>query len=140
IAVEAGGAGLTYAELDERSNRLARRLRQLGITPGKLVGLCIDRTVDLHVAALGIWKAGGAYVPLDPGYPPERLRFMLEDSAASVIVTQDELLQTLPETDAHSLCLDRDWPEIAALPSSAPDGGAAPDDVAVVIYTSGSTG
>jgi amino acid adenylation domain-containing protein len=140
VAIAVDGAGLTYGELDERANRLAQHLRQLGVAPGKLVGLCLERTLDLHVAALGIWKAGGAYVPLDPGYPAERLRFMLEDSSALVVITQTELLDALPATAAELVCLDRAWPAIAALDARVPDPAAAREDVAVVIYTSGSTG
>jgi amino acid adenylation domain-containing protein len=140
IAVEAGAERLSYSTLDRRSNRLARRLQQLGIGPDRLVGLCLDRTADLPVALLGILKAGGAYVPLDPAYPADRLAFMLEDSDASVVLTQQSLLAALPHTQAQILCIDRDWPEIECLPAEPIESASGHGNRAVVIYTSGSTG
>ena len=87
VAVESAGKSLTYAELNRLANRLARRLRNIGVGPEVLVGLCVERSLDAIVGMLGILKAGGAYLPLDPAYPIERLRFMVEDSGASALVT-----------------------------------------------------
>src|SRR5581483_7800481 len=113
IAVVAGTEQLTYRELSESSNRLAHQLRKMGVTRGSLVALCLDRTADLAIAPLAVWKAGGAYLPLDPEFPGDRLAFMLEDSAASVLVTQSRLLSRLPTNVPALICLDRDrqWHE-----------------------------
>jgi non-ribosomal peptide synthetase component F len=108
IAVTCGEDQLSYRELSERSNRLAHRLRALGVGADSLVGLCVDRSVDLVVAPLAIWKAGGAYVPLDPEYPSQRLAFMLEDSGARVLITEGRLLAKLPHKLPNVICLDRD--------------------------------
>jgi amino acid adenylation domain-containing protein len=140
IAVEGEGARLTYAELDSRSNQLAHHLRSLAVCPGALVGVCMERVPELMVALLGVLKSGAAYVPIDPTYPRERQAFMLADSEAPVLVTQEKLVEQLPDSEALVVCLDRDWPEIAsqATTAIAPTGGA--DSLAYVIYTSGSTG
>src|SRR5215468_9383581 len=98
---------MTYAELQARANRLARHLAGLGVGPEVRVGICVERSVEMVVGLLGILKAGGAYVPLDPSYPKERLAFMLEDSRASVVVTQEWMRGLLPE-DCAVVCLDRD--------------------------------
>jgi natural product biosynthesis luciferase-like monooxygenase protein len=129
---------LTYAALDARANRIAHVLRQMGVGPGVLVGLCLPRSADMIAAALGIWKAGGAYVPMDPAYPADRLTLYLSDSAARVVVARSDVAHSLPPT-AQTLTLDTD-PRLADAPDSAVDGGAGPDDLAYVIYTSGSTG
>ncbi|HKC12581.1 MAG TPA: condensation domain-containing protein, partial [Vicinamibacteria bacterium] len=113
IAVSFGGEELSYGELDGRSNRLARHLRGLGVGAEVRVGICVERSVEMVVGLLGILKAGGAYVPLDPSYPKERLAFMLEDSRVPVLVTQERMLEVLPEHGARVVCLDRDWGEIA---------------------------
>jgi amino acid adenylation domain-containing protein len=139
-AVRFGEETLSYAELEDRSNRLAHRLQRLGVGPETLVGLCLERALLLPVALLGILKAGGAYVPIDPAYPTERQAFMLEDSQAPVLVTQKALLDHLPQADAHVLCLDRDWADIASEPAEPPVSATAPEQLAYVIYTSGSTG
>ncbi len=139
-AVEAPGGRLTYAELDGRANRLARRLRALGVGPEARVGVCLERTPDLPVALLGVLKAGGAYLPLDPSYPAERLAWMLEDSAAAVLLTSAGLLGRLPAHGGATLCLDRDWPEVAREDAGPLPGGVDPGSLAYVIYTSGSTG
>jgi amino acid adenylation domain-containing protein len=131
---------LTYAELHARANQLARYLRGLGVGPEVRVGLCLERTANLVVAALGILKAGGAYVPLDPNYPRDRLAFMLEDSEVAVLVTQQSLSEALPPSEASIVCIDTDWPAIAREPSHAPASELTPDNLAYVIYTSGSTG
>ncbi|MGR3698404.1 MAG: MupA/Atu3671 family FMN-dependent luciferase-like monooxygenase [Roseovarius sp.] len=129
---------LTYAALDARANRIAHVLRQMGVGPGVLVGLCLPRSADMIAAALGIWKAGGAYVPMDPAYPAERLALYLDDSAARVVVTRSDVAHTLPQT-AQTLMLDTE-PRMGDAPDAQVDGFAGPDDLAYVIYTSGSTG
>ena len=129
---------LTYAALDARANRIAHVLRQMGVGPGVLVGLCLPRSADMIAAALAIWKAGGAYVPMDPAYPAERLALYLDDSAARVVVTRSDVAHTLPQT-AQTLMLDTE-PRMSDAPDAQVDGFAGPDDLAYVIYTSGSTG
>jgi len=135
---------LTYQELDTQANRLAHRLQKLGVGPGVLTAICVERSLDLIVGILGILKAGGAYVPLDPSYPTKRLAFMVQDTQSPVLVTQEHLLDVLPKTDAAQsfavLCLDRDQTSISTESSSEPVSGTAPADTAYVIYTSGSTG
>lgn len=130
---------LSYAELNARANALARRLQEHGVEPGRTVGLCVERGPLLLIGALAILKAGGAYVPLDPGYPAERLAHYVSDSAASVIVTQDALRQSLPESETEIVTADGDVPETADDMANV-DGGAGSGDPAYVIYTSGSTG
>ncbi|PYQ62551.1 MAG: non-ribosomal peptide synthetase, partial [Acidobacteria bacterium] len=127
---------LTYEELERRANRLAHRLRALGVGPESRVGLCLERALDLPVALLAVLKAGGAYVPLDPEYPAARLRFVLEDAGIAVLVTRGELLDCLPEVACRLLLLD----DAAGWPETTPGGPDDPDCLAYVIYTSGSTG
>jgi len=140
-AVEtAAGERLTYGELAARADTLARHLRHLGVGPESIVGLCVERSPEMVVGMLGVLKAGGAYLPLDPAYPQERLAFMLEDSGARLVLTQERLEAGLPASAPPRLLLDRDWPRIAE-----PDSGEAlptvdPRHPAYVIYTSGSTG
>ncbi len=141
VAVEMDGRGLTYAELDARANRLARHLRRLGAGPEVLVGLCMERSLEMLVGLLGILKAGGAYVPLDPEYPKERLAYMVESSCLPVLLTQESLVATVPAGDARVIALDQAWPRIEAEESAdGLDGSAGPDSLAYAIYTSGSTG
>jgi amino acid adenylation domain-containing protein len=139
-AVSCAGESLTYRELDERANRLARALRRRGVGPEVRVGLCVERSAAMVVALLGVLKAGGAYVPLDPGHPAERLALILEDSAVAVLLTEERLLAALPAGGAEALCLDRDAAEIAAEDTGALERLAAAENLAYVIYTSGSTG
>jgi amino acid adenylation domain-containing protein len=131
---------LTYGELDARANQLAHQLIALGVGPETLVGVCLERSLDLIVALLGILKAGGGYMPLDPSYPDARLAFMLTDASAPVLITQQDLLERLPLFEGGLLCLDRDWSAISEQPDTQPPGRAAADNLAYVIYTSGSTG
>ena len=135
------GSSLSYEELDARSNRLARHLRSLGVGPESIVGLCVERSLELVIGVVGILKAGGAYLPLDPGYPPARLSFMLEDSAASALVSLHALEPKLPALPSRRVFLDGpSEPWMAESPARCPDCGAQPDNLAYVIYTSGSTG
>ncbi|NOK22351.1 non-ribosomal peptide synthetase, partial [Corallococcus carmarthensis] len=130
---------LTYRELDAKANQLAHRLRGLGVGPEVRVGLCVERTEDLLIGALGILKAGGAYVPLDPSYPRERLGWLLEDAQGPALVAHSHLLSALPETSATPVCLDSDA-ELAKQPTTAPEVDIHPGHLAYLIYTSGSTG
>jgi amino acid adenylation domain-containing protein/non-ribosomal peptide synthase protein (TIGR01720 family) len=141
-AAEHDGEVLSYRALDERANRLARRLLRLGVGTEVLVGVALERSLDMLVGVLAVLKAGGAYVPLDPEYPRERLAYMLEDSRVPVLLTHEKLLDRLPEGPAHVLAVDCDAAiaEIAAESSAPLDGGAEPGNLAYVIYTSGSTG
>jgi amino acid adenylation domain-containing protein len=144
IACEFEGDRVSYRELNERANRLARKLRSLGVQKGALVGLSVERSIDLLVGLLGILKAGGAYVPLDPGYPLDRLAFMLEDSRMPVLVTESRVRADLPLAADRVVCLDTDRGAIALEDGSnlPHESGlsATPEDAAYVIYTSGSTG
>ena len=139
-AVAWAGGGLTYAELEARSNRLARYLRGLGVGPDDRVGICLERGPRMMVSVLAVLKAGAAYVPVDPAYPAERIAYMLADSAAPVLITQRSVAAGLPETDAAVVRVDADASAIAR-ESDAPFASRAhPDGLAYVIYTSGSTG
>jgi amino acid adenylation domain-containing protein/non-ribosomal peptide synthase protein (TIGR01720 family) len=140
VAVISGARQLSYRELDEQANRLAQRLRRHGVGPGRLVGVCLERSPELVVALCGILKAGGAYLPLDPQYPAERLAFMLEDAAAPVLLTQPELAARLPQEQAVLMLLDPDLRSLADESAEPMESGVTEDDPAYVIYTSGSTG
>jgi amino acid adenylation domain-containing protein len=141
VALSFEGATLSYGELLAQANRLARCLRALGVGPGVLVGLCLEREPRLMVALLGVLASGGAYVPLDPGFPTERLAYMLEDSGATVLLTAGDAAAgvQLP-AGLRVLDLDEQAATLATLDDRPLDGGATPDDPAYVIYTSGSTG
>ncbi len=134
------GFELSYGELDRRANRLARHLLRHGAGPERLVGLFVERSLETVLGILGILKSGAAYLPLDPLYPPERLRFMLEDAGVSILVTQDRLAASLPPLDAAVIRLDTDRAAIDRESDGALASGAAPESLAYVIYTSGSTG
>jgi len=140
VAVEYEDRQLTYRELDERSNRLAHHLLKRGVGPDVLVGICVERSLEMVTGLLGTLKAGGAYVPLEPSYSAERLQFMLEDTAAPVLLTQNRLKAQLPKSNAKVICLDTDWDQIAHEPSSAPEVELTSANLAYAIYTSGSTG
>ncbi|KAA0920366.1 LLM class flavin-dependent oxidoreductase [Aquicoccus porphyridii] len=133
------GESLSYGELNARANRVAHVLRDMGVGPGTLVGLAVERSLHLLVGALGILKAGGAYVPLDPAYPADRIRLYAEDSGAPVIVTTSATQSALPATSAAALVLDAD-PRIASAPEANAKSGVIGADLAYLIYTSGSTG
>jgi amino acid adenylation domain-containing protein/non-ribosomal peptide synthase protein (TIGR01720 family) len=140
VAVVFGEQQLTYRQLNERANSLAHYLRSLGVGPDILVAICMERSVEMVVGLLGILKAGGAYVPLDPAYPSERLAFMLEDTQASVLLTQQHLVEKLPQHQAHVVCLDSEWEEIASYSQHNPTTKVLANNLAYAIYTSGSTG
>jgi amino acid adenylation domain-containing protein len=140
VAVVFEGQQLTYNELNCRANQLAHYLQSLGVKPDELVGICVERSLEMIVGLLGILKAGGAYLPLDPEYPSERLSFMLEDAQLSLLLTQQKLGENLPQHQASIICLDTDWEKIAENSQSNPENTVTPDNLAYVIYTSGSTG
>ncbi|WP_163340977.1 non-ribosomal peptide synthetase [Desulfopila sp. IMCC35008] len=143
IAVECDGRYLTYAELINKADKLAARLRHYGIGPGKLVGICLERNLDLPVALLGTLIAGGAYLPLDPGFPAERLAYMLADSQAPVLLSDSSLAKTLPTGDWRLLLLDHEPEDATGLTFPDEQGSrnkVTATDIAYVIYTSGSTG
>ncbi len=131
---------LTYAELMCRANQLASHLKSLGVGPESLVGLCVERSLEMVVGVLGVLKAGGAYIPLDPSYPEDRLSFMLRDSRATVLLTQERLKTRLQVDETTIICLDADWPTIAEQSDREVVSGVMPDNPVYVIYTSGSTG
>jgi amino acid adenylation domain-containing protein len=129
---------LTFAELDAQAERLARRLAPKPLAPDTVIGLCLDRSLDMVIGALGILKAGAAYLPLDPAFPPDRLDYMLQDSGATSLVTTDRLLGHFPRPPAAVVCLDPGWDRTAESPGAQGDGGGG--NAAYLIYTSGSTG
>lgn len=131
---------LTYGELNSRSNQLAHYLQQLGVGPDVLVAICMERSLEIAIAVLGILKTGAAYVPIDPAYPKERLTFMLADTKTPVILTQSHLVSSLPEHQARTVCLDANWQEIANYSTENPASTVSPENLTYTIYTSGSTG
>ncbi|UUC47540.1 non-ribosomal peptide synthase/polyketide synthase [Pseudomonas citronellolis] len=141
VAVTLQGRALSYGELNARANRLAHRLIEAGVGPDVLVGLAVERSLEMVVGLLAILKAGGAYVPLDPRYPQDRLAYMIEDSAIGLLLTQAEVQGQLPAAPGvQTLLLEggADW--LAGYPESDPANRATVDNLAYVIYTSGSTG
>ena len=140
IAVVHKHERLTYGELNARANQLAHYLRAKGAGPEHLVGICVERSLEMIVGLLGILKAGAAYVPLDPHYPADRLRFMLEDANAQLVLTQKSLLNLIPESPVPVFCLDTDWPIVSKLRDDNPTATTAAENLAYIIYTSGSTG
>ena len=139
-AVMYEGRRLSYQELDTKANRLARYLQSLGVRPEVKVGLCLERSLDLIVGMFAVLKAGGVYIPLDPKFPADRLGYMLSDSGTRIVLTQTQWSDLLPETEVEQVCLDRDWPMIAAHPEDVPVSVVRPGNLAYIIYTSGSTG
>jgi amino acid adenylation domain-containing protein/non-ribosomal peptide synthase protein (TIGR01720 family) len=140
VAVVSHGESLTYQELNTRANRLARSLTRHGVGPEALVGICVERSPEMIVGLLAILKAGGGYVPIDRNYPRERIAYMIDDAQITVLLTQERLLDLLPEPAGPRLCVDRDWPEIAKQDGTNLATRQSSDHVAYVIYTSGSTG
>jgi len=131
---------LTYAELDRRSNQLAHRLRELGVDANVRVAVCMERSCELVVAALGILKAGGAYVPVDPEFPPDRVAYMLDDSQAPVVVSERRTSAALAHYQGENVVVDAERDALDARPADTVDSAVGAADLAYVIYTSGSTG
>lgn len=140
IAAECEGQIATYGQLEAQVNRLANHLCERGVEPNSLVGLCVERSLDMLVACLAIWKTGAAYVPLDPSFPSDRLEYMVQDADIRVLVTQQSLESRVSAPSARKVLLDVERDEIGQRPTSDPARSIAPDSPAYVIYTSGSTG
>jgi amino acid adenylation domain-containing protein len=131
---------LTYQELNQKANQLARHLQQLGVTTETLVGVSMERSIEMLIALLAVLKAGGAYVPLDPHYPPDRLALMVEDSGLSILLTKQESANVIPDYSGQTVCLDTQWHEIASNLGDDLNTSVQPHNLAYIIYTSGSTG
>ena len=140
VALISGEQQISYGQLNRRANQLAHHLQAMGVGPNSAVGICVERSPELLVALLGVLKAGGAYVPLDPAFPRERLLFMLRDSGAKVLLTEEHLRGMLSESTARFICLDSDWTAVSKQSFEDCCNGVAPDNLAYIIYTSGSTG
>jgi amino acid adenylation domain-containing protein/non-ribosomal peptide synthase protein (TIGR01720 family) len=139
--VDTDGREVSFGELNERVNRLATHLRGLGVGPETFTGVCVEQSVDMLVALLGVVKAGGAYVPLDASHPAERLAFVLADTGASVVVTSRAQAAAVPDGfTGRRVLIDGDWPRIARCPAGDPPRLAVPDNLVYAMYTSGSTG
>lgn len=136
IAAVCENQQITYSELNARANQIAHYLQQLGIKPEVIVGICLDRSLEAIAGILGILKAGGAYLPLDPAMPKERLALMLQNAQTPVLLTQQHLINNLPETKAYIVCLDKDIPSFSPTTFVSASG----ENLAYIIYTSGSTG
>lgn len=140
VALVYESRAVTYRELNEAANRLAHLLQRKGVGPEVVVGVCMERSVELIVSLLGILKAGGAYLPLDPSYPAERLRYMLEDAGAAVLLTQQALAADLPIDRIETITLDPELSCLAGERADTPEHTATATSLAYVMYTSGSTG
>jgi len=140
IAATFETTNFTYAELNRRANQLAHHLSKRGVGPEVLVGICMTRSLEMIVGLLGILKAGGAYVPLDPAYPAERLHFMLQDSGAALLLTEEMIRERIADKPAEVICIDTDWPEISNEREENLAVKPQTNNLAYVIYTSGSTG
>ena len=140
IALTFESQHLTYHELNARANQLARHLQTLGVGTETLVGICVERSLEMMVGLLAILKAGGAYVPIDPSYPQARLQHMFQDAQVAVLLTQTSLVEQLPQQSTQSFCLDRDWSEINHYNTDNLNTKVTAENLAYVIYTSGSTG
>jgi non-ribosomal peptide synthetase component F len=141
IALTFADQQLTYHELNCRANQLAHYLQKLGVGTEVLVGICVERSLEMAIALLGILKAGGAYVPIDPSYPQSRQAFMVQDAQIRVLISQQDVVTKLPEHQAQVICLDSDWITISQESTKNPDiRNLTPENLAYIIYTSGSTG
>jgi amino acid adenylation domain-containing protein len=140
LALSGSGQQFTYGELESRSNQLAHHLRSLGVKTESIVGICLDRGPSLVIAQLAVSKAGGAYLPLDAEFPIDRLRFMLEDSKAGVLITQSMMAEKIGDAEWSTVNLDLDNRKIASYPETLAETEISPESLAYVIYTSGSTG
>jgi len=140
IAVTFGERSLSYGELDDQASHLAAYLRPLGVGPEVLVGICTDRSIEMIVGLLGVLKAGGAYVPIAPAVPPDRLRHLLTEMRAPVVLTQQRLSAMFTDHPTRAICLDDARPEMSRVPALTEQDGVTSKNLAYVIYTSGSTG
>jgi len=140
IAITSSNGSLTYFELNEKANQLARFLQRSGVTPGANVAICLERSLESIVALLGILKAGAGYVPVDPSYPASRIAFLVSDAGAKILLSQRSIAANLPKLDTNVICLDMDWPAIATELGTNLSGDGKASDLAYVMYTSGSTG
>jgi amino acid adenylation domain-containing protein len=140
VAVVYDNEQLTYQDLNAKANQVAHHLQRLAVKPDMMVGLFVERSLDMIVGLLGILKAGGAYVPINPAYPADRIAFMLEDAQVPVLLTQKELAKKMPELQARVVCLDTDWEIIAQESQTNPSSEVNSENLAYIIYTSGSTG
>src|SRR6185369_13829172 len=144
VALISEAEQISYGELNERANQLAHYLRELGVGPEQLIGVCCERSIEMMMAVLGVLKAGAAYVPLDPEYPAVRLVGMMEDAGIEVLLTQSRIASAgasqLVSEQTRVVELDREWPAISERSDANPAPAATPDNLAYVIYTSGSTG
>lgn len=140
VAIEFDGETLTYAELDQRANQLARRMKSLGIKKESTVGICVDRSLDMVVALLAALKAGTTYVPMDPTFPKQRLAWMLEDAQMSALLTEEKWIPYLPSFDGQMILLDRDREQIELELTDRLENEIDPDALSYIIFTSGSTG
>jgi amino acid adenylation domain-containing protein len=140
-AVIAGNSSLTYHELDSQSNQMARHLISLGVSPGDIVGICIERTVDMAISVFGVLKAGGCYLPMDPSFPDDRIKYMYEDSGAKIIISQSSLMEKFIQFDNATIFLtDSDKNKIREYSNTKPELKISSQTLAYIIYTSGSTG
>ena len=140
VAVVFEDRQLTYQELNQRANQLAHYLQAMGVGPDVLVGICVERSLEMVVGILGILKAGGAYIPIDPSYPLDRLSLILSDAQPPVLLTQEHLEAELPAHWGQLICLDSEWEEIADSPEDSPTSNVTAENLVYAIYTSGSTG
>ncbi len=140
IAVKLEDEFLTYEELNCKANQLAHYLQSLGVKSDSLVGIFVERSLDMIIGILGILKAGGAYVPLDINYPQERITYLIEDTQLSIVLTQSKFIEQLPKFIPNTICLDQDWSIIAKQSTVSPLVEVDQHNLAYIIYTSGSTG
>src|SRR5262249_19608765 len=140
VALTSEDRQLSYAELNARANRLAHYLLQFGVGSESLVGICMERSLEMMIGLLGILKAGGAYVPLDPKFATERMALMLEDADVKVLLTEQKLLDALPASSVQLITLDAEWETIESENEENLPNRTTAESLAYVIYTSGSTG
>jgi amino acid adenylation domain-containing protein len=142
IAVTFLEKSVSYGSLCTATHELATRLQNLGVKPGTLVGICMDRCTEMVAALLATFKTGAAYLPLDPAFPPDRIEFMQQDARPLVVITQSHLREKFSFTATHVICIDEDVPafELSSVRKFSPPRDASLDDIAYVLYTSGSTG
>ena len=140
IAIVFNERSLTYAQLNEKANKLAHYLQDKGVKPDHLVGICVNRSLEMMIALLAILKAGGAYVPFDPGYPKERLSFIADDTGIKLLLTQNDLVDRFPNLNCEFILLDTDLKQLHDYPSNNLISAVTSKNLAYVIYTSGSTG